>query len=119
MVLGFKSLTEEFQEKALIKTLTRPDPISVILAEVRHEAFGMFLYKVTGLKFVWNFLLDCHLIVVLILALLPDQSALPGPNAKTTLVYMVFKVRFGKYDTYVLLSFDILNYVCCSTNHEE
>jgi hypothetical protein len=56
MDLGFESLTEEFQEKALIKTFTRPDPIAVILAEVCCEAFGMFLYKVTGLEFVWKFL---------------------------------------------------------------
>jgi hypothetical protein len=37
-LLGFDTLTEELQEKALIKTLTRPDPITVLLAEVRHEA---------------------------------------------------------------------------------
>jgi hypothetical protein len=48
-------LTEELQEKALIKTLTRPDPITVLLAEVRHEASRKISCIATWIDIAWIF----------------------------------------------------------------
>jgi hypothetical protein len=53
--VGFDTLMEELQEKALIKTLTCPDPITVLLAEVRHEASSKFYLRTTWLDLIWKF----------------------------------------------------------------
>jgi hypothetical protein len=88
------------------------------LAEVRREAFGMFLQGFWARVRMEISLLDCHIIAVLILVLLPDRSALPGPIEGTTLAYTVSKVCFEKNDIFVPLYADIQNYFCYSTNRE-
>ncbi len=54
-LIGYDLLPEELQEKALIKVLTCPDPITIIFAEVPRESLGTFLVQ----SYTEIFLSDC------------------------------------------------------------
>jgi hypothetical protein len=97
-VLGFDMLTEEQQQKVLIKVLTRSEPITLLMAEVRQESIRGTFWGEDCEKGVLEQFRRGKVPFVLSAAfsmtrMFSDQSASSDPNDILNPVMVTSKVR--------------------------